>query len=160
VSLTSPPTERADIDEVDRKILETLIADGRARATDLADAAGVATSTATKRLQRLEEDGVVDGYRPDIDYAALGYEVTAVFRIDARGDRNAVVTDLRDTGRMVSIYEMTGSEDVLAIGKFADAAALNARVAEILDHEHVRTVATDIVVDTVCGHDPPSDLPE
>ena len=42
-------TRSADIDDVDRQILDALLSDGRAGASDLAEAAGVAASTATKR---------------------------------------------------------------------------------------------------------------
>ena len=148
-------TTSADIDDVDRQILDALLSDGRAGASDLAEAAGVAASTATKRLQRLEQSGVIEQYGPEVDYAALGYEVTAVFRLDVAGDGiPAVVEDLRATDRMVDVYEVTGSDDVVAIGKFTDTTELDAQVKRLLTHEHVRSVSTDIVLDTVCEHDP------
>jgi DNA-binding Lrp family transcriptional regulator len=143
------------IDEIDGQLLRTLLVDGRASASDLAEAAGVATSTATKRLARLEGEGVVGGYQPEVNYAALGYEVTAVFRLDVAGDGiPALVEDLRATDRMVDVYEVTGSDDVVAIGKFTDTTELDAQVKRLLTHEHVRSVSTDIVLDTVCEHDP------
>ena len=143
------------IDEIDGQLLRTLLVDGRASASDLAEAAGVATSTATKRLARLEGEGVIGGYQPEVNYAALGYEVTAVFRLDVAGDGiPAVVEDLRATDRMVDVFEVTGDDDIVAIGKFTDTTELDAQVKRLLTHEHVRSVSTDIVLDTVCEHDP------
>ena len=145
-----------DIDEVDRQILSGLLEDGRAGPSDLAERAGVATSTATKRLQRLEERGVVEGYRPEVDYAAFGYGVEAVFRLHVVGEGiETVVADLQSTGRMVAVYEVTGATDVVAIGTFESTDEMNAAIKDMLTHEYVRDVATNVVLDTVCGYDPP-----
>ena len=145
----------ARIDDIDGKLLRALLADGRASASDLAEAADVATSTATKRLGDLENDGVVEGYQPDVDYGAFGYDVTTVFRLDVDGAGLAdVVADLRETGRMVAVYEVTGSDDVVAIGKFASTDAMNAQIKDLVTHEHIRSATTDVVLDTVCEHEP------
>jgi DNA-binding Lrp family transcriptional regulator len=144
-----------DIDETDRRLLDALLADGRASANELAVEAGVATATATKRVQALEDAGVVDGYRPEIDYAALGFEVTAVFNLDVAGDGiEAVVADLAAARNMVGVYEVTGSQDVVAVGKFTDTAAMNARIKELLVREEVESVTTNVVLEVVAEDDP------
>jgi len=145
-----------DLDDIDRKLLARLLADGRAGASDLAEAAGVATSTATKRLQRLEDDGIIEGYRPEIDYASFGYQVTAVFRIDVEGTGvGSLVEDLLTSGRMVGVYEVTGSDDVVAIGKFESTEVMNAQIKDLLTHEHVRSASTNIVLNTVREYEHP-----
>jgi len=144
------------LDEIDERLVSALRADGRASASDLAHATGIATSTATRRLRRLEAAGVVGGYRPAVDYEALGYDVTAVFRLDVDGEGLAdVVDDLRETGRMVAVYEVTGGDDVVAIGKFASTDELNARLRETLAHDHVRSVTANVVRDVVTEDDTP-----
>lgn len=146
----------ADIDDIDRTILAALRTDGRAGASELADAAGIATSTATKRIHRLETDGVIEDYRPTVDYESIGYEVTAVFRLDVAGEGlAAVVDDLQSTGRMVGVYEVTGTHDVVAIGKFCDTDELNARIKHLLTHEHVRSATTNVVLDAACEDELP-----
>jgi len=144
------------LDDLDERLVAALRADGRASASDLARATDVATSTATRRLRRLEEAGVVGGYRPTVDYEALGYDVTAVFRLDIDGDGLAdVVDDLRETGHMVGVYEVTGNDDVVAIGKFASTEELNARLRAVQDHDHVRSVTGNVVRDVVTEDDMP-----
>jgi len=139
------------LDDVDRQLLAALLADGRACASDLSAAAGVATATATKRRQRLKESGVIDGYRTVVDFAALGYDVTAVFRLAvAGGDIESVLADLQATGRMVGVYEVTGDADVVAVGKFADTDDLDTQIKTLLTHPAVRTVDTNVVLDVVC----------
>lgn len=144
-----------DIDDVDRAILRTLLADGRAGPSDLADAAGVTPSTASKRLDALEESGLIEGYQPVVDYAAVGYDVTALFRLGVEGDGRSVVEDLASTARIVDVYEVTGSDDVVAVGTFPGTAAMNDLVTTLLDHEGVDTVETDVVLDVVCRRDQP-----
>jgi len=145
----------ADIDDTDRLLVDALLADGRASASELAEQANIATATATKRLQRLEETGIIDGYRPEIDYHAFGYEVTAVFRLDVEGSGlDAVVADLEAAGHMIGVYEVTGSDDVVAVGRFESTEAMNAQIKDVLTHPDVRSARTSIVLDTVCEYDP------
>ncbi|MFC7140892.1 winged helix-turn-helix transcriptional regulator [Halosimplex aquaticum] len=145
----------ADIDDTDRRILDALLDNGRASASELAETVGIATATATKRLQRLEESAVVDGYQPEVDYEAFGYEVTAVFRLDVAGSGlAAVVDDLRDAGHMIGVYEVTGGDDVVAIGKFESTEAMNAQIKDLLTHPEVRSARTSIALETVCEYEP------
>ncbi|MFB6139950.1 MAG: winged helix-turn-helix transcriptional regulator [Halosimplex sp.] len=144
-----------DIDDTDRRLVDALLADGRASANELAAEVGIATATATKRVGALEDAGVIEGYRPEIDYAAFGYDVTAVFNLDVRGDGlGAVVDELRATDAMVDVYEVTGAHDVVAIGKFTDTESLNATIKALLTDPDVRSVATSVVLDVVCEWDP------
>jgi DNA-binding Lrp family transcriptional regulator len=146
----------ATIDDIDRQLLDALLGDGRASASALAEAADVATSTATKRLAALEDDGVVVGYQPEVDYEAFGYDVTAVFRLDVAGDGLIdVVAQLRDNPNMIGVYEVTGATDIVAIGKFESTNVMNAQIKALITREHVRSVGTDVVLDTVCEYDHP-----
>jgi len=148
------------IDDIDRALLSALLADGRASASDLAETADVATATVTKRLSRLEEDGVIEGFQPQIDYDAAGYGTTAVFRLDVDGEGlSEVVADLQATGRMVGVYEVTGEHDVVAIGKFTGTEELNEQIKTLLTHPHVRATSTNIVLETVSEYDAPPVAP-
>jgi Lrp/AsnC family leucine-responsive transcriptional regulator len=62
----------ADVDEVDRSILAVLEKHGRISNADLAAAVGLSPSPCLRRVRRLEETGVIRGYRALIDPAAAG----------------------------------------------------------------------------------------
>jgi len=148
------------IDDIDRTLLSALLADGRASASDLAETADVATATVTKRLSQLEDDGVIEGFQPEIDYDAAGYGTTAVFRLDVDGEGlSEVVADLQATGRMTGVYEVTGEHDVVAIGKFTGTEELNEQIKTLLTHPHVRATSTNIVLQTVSEYDAPPVAP-
>jgi DNA-binding Lrp family transcriptional regulator len=143
-------TGDTDLDDIDRRVVNALLEDGRASAREVGAAADIATATATNRIGKLEDEGVIEGYRAVVDYEALGYEVTAVFNVDVAGDgRDRVVDRLESNGRMCSVYEVTGSHDVVAIGKFEDTGALNAQLKDLLTDEDVRAATTNVVLDVV-----------
>ncbi|TWD80379.1 Lrp/AsnC family leucine-responsive transcriptional regulator [Kribbella amoyensis] len=76
------PVFPADLlDELNRRLLRELTDDPRARTTELARRLGVSTPTVRERVARLEEAGVIRGYRLDVDPAALGLPVAAWVRL-------------------------------------------------------------------------------
>ena len=139
-----------DVDDTDRRIVNALLGDGRASSRDIAAETGVAATTVTKRLSDLEDRGIVDSYRPTVDYDALGYDVTAVFRLSVQGSGLApVVESLRDHPQMVGVYEVTGSHDVIAIGKFRSTDELNTEIKNLLTNPQITATNTNVVLETV-----------
>ena len=60
-----------DLDEVDRSILYLLQEDARGTSAEaMADKVGVSASTIRNRIDQLEDDGIIRGYHPEIDYEA------------------------------------------------------------------------------------------
>jgi Lrp/AsnC family leucine-responsive transcriptional regulator len=70
-----------NIDRYDRRILQTLQADGRISNQDLAEAIGLSPSPCLRRVRALEEMGVITGYRAHLDPAKLGLSLTALIHI-------------------------------------------------------------------------------
>ncbi|MBT0772277.1 Lrp/AsnC family transcriptional regulator [Kineosporia sp. J2-2] len=60
------------MDALDREILAQVQADGRLTLTELADRVGLSVSPAQRRLRALERDGVITGYRAQLDPASVG----------------------------------------------------------------------------------------
>lgn len=75
------PGRRSLLDEVNVRLLAALDADPRAGAAELGRRVGMSAPTVRERLTRLEEAGVIRGYRLDVDPAAIGLPVTAWVRI-------------------------------------------------------------------------------
>jgi len=139
-----------DIDDTDRRIVNALLGDGRASARDIAAETGVAATTVTKRLSDLEERGIIESYIPTVDYEKLGYDVTAVFRLSVEGGGlKTVVERLRDHDRMVGVYEVTGSDDIVAIGKFESTDSMNTEIKDLLVDPDITATNTNVVLETV-----------
>ena len=69
------------MEEIDRKILRLMVGDGRMSYTDLGKATGLSTSAAHQRVRRLEQRGIIKGYRAIVDEDALGLPLTAFISV-------------------------------------------------------------------------------
>jgi len=137
-------------DDTERQIINALLRDGRASAREVSAATGIAEPTVAQRIDQLETSGVVTGYEPRIDYESIGFDVTAVFKLTVAGDGlPAVAEQLGDHERMIGVYEVTGSHDVVAIGKFTDTAEMNEQIKQLMTDEHITGVETSVVLNTV-----------
>jgi Lrp/AsnC family transcriptional regulator, leucine-responsive regulatory protein len=70
-----------NLDSIDRKLLQALQADARLTHADLAQRIGLSASACTRRLQRLEGEGVVAGYRAQLNGQAIGRPTTVFIEV-------------------------------------------------------------------------------
>lgn len=66
------------MDERDRKILSLLAANGRIGFAEIGEQVGLAGSSVHDRVRKLERQGVIRGYRADVDLAAAGFPISAI----------------------------------------------------------------------------------
>ena len=65
------------MESTDRQILTLLAKDGRMSYTDIGRETGLSTSAAQQRVRRLEQRGLITGYRAELSAEALGLALTA-----------------------------------------------------------------------------------
>lgn len=141
-------------ENLDEKLVNALLNDGRASLRNLAEELGVSVTTVSNHLSDLDDQGVIRGYTPRVDYDALGYDVTAVIQLKVEGSAITNVADtLRDAKQMISVYEVTGDHDVIAIAKFTDTDGMNEQIKSLLNDVNVKETNTSVVLNTVCEHE-------
>jgi Lrp/AsnC family leucine-responsive transcriptional regulator len=69
------------MDATDRRIVGELARDGRVSFAELGRRVNLSAPTVAERVQRLERQGVITGYRAELDPRALGYPLTAIVRV-------------------------------------------------------------------------------
>jgi len=69
------------LDAVDHKIIAELSTDGRMSFAELGRRTNLSSPAVADRVKRLEQAGVITGYRAEIDPRALGYQLTAIVRV-------------------------------------------------------------------------------
>ena len=107
-------TEKRPLDALDVALLGALRRHPRAGDLELSRITGVARATASARLQRLEDAGVITGYGPDVDVVAAGFGVQAFVTLEiAQGAIDAVQRDLEAIPGVLEAHATTGSGDVL-----------------------------------------------
>jgi DNA-binding Lrp family transcriptional regulator len=137
-------------ENLDAKLVNALLGDGRASLRSLAEDLDVSVTTVSNHLSDLEAEGVIDGYTPRVNYDALGYDVTAVIQLKVEGNALPDITErLREEKQMVSVYEVTGDYDVIALGKFTDTDGMNDQIKSLLTDPDIKASNTSVVLNTV-----------
>ena len=135
-------------EHLDAQLVNALLADGRASLRSLAEALDVSVTTVSNHLADLEETGVITGYSPTVDYERLGYDVTAVIQLKVEGTALPDITDrLANHKQMISVYEVTGGYDIVAIGKFLDTDGMNDQIKALLTDPEIKETNTSVVLD-------------
>ncbi|AWB28541.1 Lrp/AsnC family transcriptional regulator [Halococcoides cellulosivorans] len=131
------------VDATDRRLIDAMLADGRASLREIGERSDVSPTTVSARLEGLES--VVGSVVPLIDYEQLGYE-TAIVRLRVDGpSREGVLDRLDERPELTSVYAVTGPTDVIAIGSFENREALDDTHREILALDGVRDVEVAVV---------------
>lgn len=103
------------LDDVDRRLLELLRADGRKPNNQLAAAVGVSPSTCLQRVRALVADGVITRFTVDVDPDALGQALQALvsvrIRTGARHQLTAFAEGLRGLPEVTQFFYLAGAED-------------------------------------------------
>jgi Lrp/AsnC family transcriptional regulator, leucine-responsive regulatory protein len=99
------------IDDTNRRLLSELQENARVSLAELGRRVGLSPPAVTERVQRLEQQGVILGYRAEIDPRALGLSLSAVVRIRPAPGQLANVAQLaRDTPEVVDCRRVTGDD--------------------------------------------------
>lgn len=105
------------LEPVDLRILEALQSEGRLTNQALAEKVGLATSPCWRRVNRLEQSGVITGYRAALSRHKLGLGVLAFVRvkIDSHNARQAeeFSADVMRLNDVVACYSVAGDADFL-----------------------------------------------
>lgn len=108
---------KADIDEIDRRILRLIQKDGRLTNAELSDAVALSPSACHRRVQRLEGEGVIAGYVARLDPAAVQRTTTVFVEIGLAGQADELLDAFeRAVAQIPDVLEchlMAGSADYL-----------------------------------------------
>jgi DNA-binding Lrp family transcriptional regulator len=102
------------IDEVNERILQELIRDGRISNLELADRVGLSPSACLRRVQDLERRGVIAGYRAVLDRAALGVGFTAYVTVGLNSHTKASQEESDSVDRQAGATRVRMSLDNMA----------------------------------------------
>jgi len=104
------------LDDVDRRILRTYQNDPTLSMPELGHAVGVSASRVTRRLEKLQESGVIKGLRAPVNWRALGYEVQVSLRFTLDKTQRSAFDDFiaaaRDVPEVIEIQTFLGKVDV------------------------------------------------
>ncbi len=138
------------IDELDGGLIELLTAAPRVGVLEASRRLGVARGTVQARLDRMHARGVITGYGPDIDPAAIGYGVTAFVTLELRqaGGHDPVAQRLAAIAEVLEAHTITGSGDMLCRVVARSNADLQRVIDAIVELAGVVRTSTVIALDS------------
>jgi len=138
------------VDELDLKIISLLQKNARLSYREIARELNVAVGTIYNRIRKLEEEGVIKGYSPVLDYERLGFGLTALIGIKAQGRKIAEIErKIAEKTRAMMVYDITGEFDIFVIAKFRDRADMNRFVKWLLSLDGVEKTNTSVAMQVV-----------
>lgn len=142
------------IDALDGRLIGLLMAEPRVGVLEASRRLGVARGTVQARLDRLQARGVVTGYGPDIEPAAIGYGVMAFITLEIRqaGGHDPVADRLAAIAEVLEAHTITGAGDMLCRVVARSNADLQRVIDSIVGLEGVVRTSTVIVLDSPLRH--------
>ncbi|MGY1745877.1 Lrp/AsnC family transcriptional regulator [Blastococcus sp. SYSU D00695] len=150
MSSSASPGDPAGPVDVDRALLAALARDGRASYTELAERVGLSVSAVHQRVRRLEQRGLITGYRACVDAAGLGLGLTAFVAITPIDVDRAEEAPgkLAHLPAIEACHSVAGAESYLLKVRVASTQALEELLRDIRSLANVST-RTTVVLSTV-----------
>jgi DNA-binding Lrp family transcriptional regulator len=138
------------MDQLDVKLIELFTEEPRIGALEASRRLGIARGTVTARLERLEASGVISGWAPSLDPAALGHPVTAFLTLEIRqgAGHDAVAAHLATIPEVLEACTITGPGDMWARVVARSNADLQTVIDRALDHAGIVRSSTVIALAT------------
>ncbi|SDX13789.1 Lrp/AsnC family transcriptional regulator [Litoreibacter albidus] len=139
------------LDEIDRKILAELQADGRMTNVELAKRVGISAPPCLRRVRTLEESGYIRGYHANVEARALGFEVKVFAMVglqsQAEADLSAFEARCKDWPLVRECHMLNGEVDFILKCVAPDLSSFQSFLTEELTSaENVASVKTSLVI--------------
>jgi DNA-binding Lrp family transcriptional regulator len=138
------------IDELDRKIIRVLNANGRKSFREVAKDVGTSATSVINTVKKLEAAGAVRGYVPVVDPEYFGFHIAAIIAVRiSRGKLLETQKKISQDAHVAAVYDVTGDWDSFIIGRFTDREDLNGFIKKLLSMPYVDRTVTHIVLNVV-----------
>tara|TARA_Y100001960_G_C14049302_1_gene528999 strand:- start:62 stop:517 length:456 start_codon:yes stop_codon:yes gene_type:complete len=136
------------IDTIDSKILKILNEDGRASASMIADKVDLSVPAVGDRIKKLQESGVILGFKPVIDSNKIGLDVSAFITVYSESSKNfeKVVLNASKNPNVMKCYTTTGDGSHLLLVKVENTNSLEKLLRKVQEWPGVSRTQTQIVL--------------
>lgn len=147
------------LDDIDRRIVAQLLADGRASYAQIGDRVGLSAPAVKRRVDRLRHDGVITGYAAVVDPAALGWTTEAFIELHCTGATSPeeIYASVRPHPEVVAAYTITGDASALVHLRTRDIQHLEQALERLRREKNITQTKTAIVLSRLIGR--PTDAP-
>lgn len=142
------PGRTVGIDRLDGELIVLLAREPRIGVLEASRRLGVARGTVQARLDRLQSNGVIRGFGPEVDPAALGYPVTAFATLEIKQGQGADVrAHLVGVPEVLELHTTTGHGDMLCRLVARSNADLQRVIDRVVGFDGIVRASTAIVME-------------
>ena len=138
------------VDKIDRRMLDLLQQDGRLTTAELADKVGLSPSPCARRLKRLEESGVIDGYQASLNRQAIGVGMTVFVEVSLSNHQASSIEDFEsavlDMEEVISCHVVSGAYDYLLEVVSRDLIGYESFTRKLQRLENVKDIHTHLAI--------------
>src|SRR5215207_11244546 len=140
--------QSVQFDRLDSRLVALLAEHPRIGVLECARRLGVARGTVQARLDRMQDRGIIRGFGPDVDPAALGYEVTAFVTLEIRqgSGHQGVAAHLAGIPEVLELHTVTGQGDLLCRIVARSNADLQRVIDQVVAYEDIDRASTLIAL--------------
>jgi DNA-binding Lrp family transcriptional regulator len=138
------------IDDLSKKIIDSLNEDARKSFREIAKETGTSVTAVIHAVKSLETKGVIRGYIPVVDPAAVGLDLSAIIAVRiSQGKLLETQKKIAEDLRVAAVYDVTGEWDCLVLARFRGRDDLNRFIKKINAYPHIDRTITHLVLNTV-----------
>ena len=142
------------MDDIDRKILKHLVADGRMSFAALGRAVNLSTPAVHHRVRQLERRGVITGYGARVSHAAIGLGLSGLVALETEGSLEAIIRAARAMPEVEACWSTAGTSDLLLKVRASDPPAMERLLVRLRELAGVDRTRTTILLDTQFEREP------
>ena len=140
------------MDQLNRRILECLQKNARFSHAEIGRIVGISSPAVNERIKKMEDSGVIRGYRTEVSSFECGYQLRAIITVRAfMGKLKPFLDQVKGFGEVVNCYRITGNENIVMEVVLVDQKHLERFIDKLIVYGETKT---QIILSKVVDHQP------
>ncbi|PFG57828.1 AsnC family transcriptional regulator [Vibrio sp. ES.051] len=144
------------MDKIDRQLLSLMQKNATLTTAELADRVGLSASPCARRIKRLEQEGVISGYRAIVSRSTVGIAMTVFVEVSLNNHQAASIDEFEsaivEMDEVISCHVVSGAYDYLLEVVSKDLAGYEAFTRKLQRLENVKDIHTHLAMRQVKGN--------
>ncbi len=140
------------MDQLNRRILECLQKNARFSHAEIGRIVGISSPAVNERIKKMEDAGVIRGYRTEVSSFECGYQLRAIITVRAfMGKLKPFLDQVKGFDEVVNCYRITGNENIVMEVVLVDQKHLERFIDKLIVYGETKT---QIILSKVVDHQP------
>jgi len=138
------------LDDKDKQIIDLLVSSGREPATSISDKVGLSVPSVTERIKKLQDNGIISGFKAVVNYKNLGLDVTALITIISESSANyeEFRNETKNNTEIVKCFSTTGNGSHVLFVRTKNTNSLEKLLSKIQQWPGVMRTETQLILST------------